>query len=107
LIHLPAEGAAVASSSVLIRRWGGDRHHIIDPPSGHPAHGDVVAATVVAAEGAWADAATKAALVAGTGQEAVRTLEDLQVEAVLVLRNAQILATTSFSHRYLTQTILG
>lgn len=61
----------VATSSVLGRRWGvGGRpvHHVIDPPTGVPVAGGVVAATTIAARAWLADVATKVALTAGPGR---------------------------------------
>jgi thiamine biosynthesis lipoprotein len=58
----------VATSSRLRRRWlhnGRPNHHIIDPRSGEPTTGDLVAATAVASEAWWAEAVTKSVLVAG------------------------------------------
>ena len=98
-VTLPAAGGAVASSSVLVRRWAGTRHHIIDPACGSPADSDVVAATVVAEDGAWADAATKIALVNAGHREAIRQLDALDVAAVLTLRSGGVTTTRAFSLR--------
>jgi thiamine biosynthesis lipoprotein len=65
----------VATSGTDVRRWrtrAGDAvHHVLDPATGRPAGAgrpiDVVAATVVAGTGAWADALAKAALVDWAG----------------------------------------
>ena len=66
LVRLGIADGAVATSSTLRRRWrrgGTDQHHLIDPRSGRPTATHLVAATVVAADGWWAEAATKAVLV--------------------------------------------
>jgi thiamine biosynthesis lipoprotein len=70
LLRLAISEGAVATSSRLRRRWmtaSGDAHHLIDPRTGQPAHTDVVAVTVVAAEGWWAEALTKALFLTGPG----------------------------------------
>jgi FAD:protein FMN transferase len=51
---------------------------------------------VVAAEGAWADAATKIALVGPEPDRAVHLLERLDVAALLVLDDGTVLATGPF-----------
>lgn len=58
-----AEGGAVATSGTARRRWRqGDavHHHLVDPATGRPRHTDLVAVSVVAGEGWWAEALTKA-----------------------------------------------
>ena len=60
---------AVATSTVLRRCWQvGERraHHLIDPATGRPADGELVAVTVVAGEATGAEVLAKAALIAGT-----------------------------------------
>jgi len=57
---------AVATSSIERRRWGTDRHHIIDPTSGRPAAAGLAAVTVVAGAGWWAEALCTAFTVEGT-----------------------------------------
>lgn len=68
-----AEGA-VATSGTRWRSWdtaGARRHHLLDPRTAEPcatavpSRGDLVAATVVAASAAWAEAWTKAVFVLG------------------------------------------
>jgi thiamine biosynthesis lipoprotein len=64
---LPEGG--VATSSRLERRWragGIEVHHLIDPSTGAPANGDIVAATVVAAQAWEAEVLVKAITVGGT-----------------------------------------
>jgi thiamine biosynthesis lipoprotein len=53
---------AVATSSTRVQRWStGERevHHLIDPATGMPHRGGAALVTVVAAEGWWAEVATK------------------------------------------------
>ncbi len=64
---------AVATSSTLRRRWrtaGGPAHHVIDPRTGRPSTGPVVACSVLAAEAWWAEAVATTLLV-GWGEPAV------------------------------------
>ena len=66
---------AVATSSRLRRRWrttAGPAHHLVDPATGRPATGDIVAATVVA-DRAWRAEVLATALVLG-GPDAARPL---------------------------------
>ena len=79
---------AVATSTILKRRWpsgsqGAIRHHVIDPATGTVADLDLVQATVVADEGWWAEAAATAALLLGP-QEAPRWLEGQGLSYVLL-----------------------
>ncbi len=65
-------GGAVATSSVGCRRWrraNRDLHHIVDPRTGRPAAGPWRMVSVVAATCADANAATTAAIVAGSDAE--------------------------------------
>lgn len=66
LFSVGLEDGAVATSSVLRRRWvvGAEpRHHLIDPRTGTSAAGNLVAASAVAGEGWWAEALATAALL--------------------------------------------
>ncbi len=68
VLHLALTDGAVASSSTRRRRWAttdGERHHLIDPVTGRPLTTPLVAATVIASHAWWAEALTKAILVAG------------------------------------------
>lgn len=64
LLRLAVGDGALATSSRLLRRWhdrhGRPVHHLLDPFTGVPTGTDVVAVTVLAAEGWWAEALTKA-----------------------------------------------
>ena len=64
LLRLAVSDGALATSSRLLRRWhdrhGRPVHHLLDPLTGAPTETDVVAVTVLAAEGWWAEALTKA-----------------------------------------------
>jgi len=66
VVELGAGG--VATSSVRRRTWttdGEHRHHVLDPATGRPTTGDVVAATVVAGSATWAEAFATYAMVTG------------------------------------------
>lgn len=68
LVSIHLAGGAVATSSKLEHRWqrdGVEYHHLIDPETGLPFTGDVVAVTVTAGEAWWAEAMTKAVFAAG------------------------------------------
>lgn len=68
LAGLALREGAVATSTVRRRTWmRADQrcHHVIDPRTGVPGDSDLVAVTVLAAEARWAEAFTKAALLAG------------------------------------------
>jgi len=71
VVRLAAGG--LATSSVTGRRWrwaGRPVHHILDPRTGFPADGPWRTASVAAASGAEANAASTAAIVAGRDAEA-------------------------------------
>lgn len=59
------DGGALATSSVTVRRWGADRHHVIDPRIGRPAHTPALQATVWAPTCAEAEIVAKRALLEG------------------------------------------
>lgn len=68
LLRVALHEGAVATTSRLDRRWPvGDRevHHLMDPLTGAPVGNDVVAVTVLAAEGWEAEVLSKAVAVAG------------------------------------------
>ena len=68
ICEIDLDGGAVATSSVLRRRWsgpGGDSHHVIDPRTMRPADTDLVAVTAVATEAWRADVAATCGLIAG------------------------------------------
>ncbi|MCB0917156.1 MAG: FAD:protein FMN transferase [Actinobacteria bacterium] len=56
----------LATSSVTRRRWrvaGADRHHLLNPRTGRPAHARIAAATAIAEAGWLAEVMAKAALL--------------------------------------------
>ncbi|HWW45661.1 MAG TPA: FAD:protein FMN transferase [Acidimicrobiia bacterium] len=89
LSRLGLADGAVATSSVLRRRWqrgGEERHHLIDPRTGRPSESPLVQVTVVAGTGWEAEVLAKAVLIngdahpfdilGGTGAEALAVAED-------------------------------
>jgi FAD:protein FMN transferase len=79
LAVIAATHAAVATSSVAVRRWmtadGRAVHHLIDPRTGEPGGDGLTAVTVVAADPAWAEVWSKTLFLAGrqgVGDEARR-----------------------------------
>jgi thiamine biosynthesis lipoprotein len=69
LVVLSLSDGAVATSSRCRRRWtrpdGSAAHHLIDPRTGDPAETEVLAATVLAADGWQAEALAKTAFLTG------------------------------------------
>jgi thiamine biosynthesis lipoprotein len=60
---------AVTTSSVRVRNWigpdGQPVHHLLDPRTGAPAHGGLIAVSVAAPDPAWAEVWSKALFLAG------------------------------------------
>ena len=68
LAVIALEDGAVATSSIRRLRWMVDekpRHHLVDPATGEPADGDLLAVTVVGPDPAWAEVWTKALFIGG------------------------------------------
>jgi thiamine biosynthesis lipoprotein len=92
------ERGAVATSTTLRRWWviGHEhRHHLIDPASGRPTEGDVVAASVLAAHAWQAEVLAKAAVVGGI-DVGLALIERLGADALLVDRTGQLHPTAGF-----------
>jgi thiamine biosynthesis lipoprotein len=83
---LSLHDGAVATSSIRRLRWSdGQRvlHHLVDPSTGSPANGGLLAVTVAGTDPAWAEVWSKALFVAGRGR--VRQLaDDRGIAALLV-----------------------
>ena len=93
---------AVATSGTRARAWtvGADRrHHLIDPSTGRSSATDTVALTAIAREAAWAEVATKAAILSAPGWE-LDTLEELGCDGLLVDDDGSIRSTHNID-RYL------
>lgn len=94
LLRLAVGDGALATSTRLLRRWhdgqGRPAHHLLDPFTGIPTETDVVAVTVLAAEGWWAEALTKALFTL----DAARGLGHVHhAAAVIVDRHGQVHAS--------------
>ncbi len=90
---------AVATSTTLRRHWQvGERraHHLIDPATGRPCDGELVAVTVVGAEATGSEVLAKAALVAGTVRAATELLERAGVAGLLVAPRGDPIAVGGF-----------
>ncbi len=92
-----SDGQALATSSTAKRAWSADgeqRHHIIDPRTGHPAAPVWRQVTCVGATCAEANSASTAAIVLGTAAPA--WLEQRGLSARLEHQNGSILRTGSW-----------
>lgn len=89
----------VATSGVYERYFeenGARYHHIIDPKTGRPADSDLVSATVICADGVWADAlATACCVVGADGALELREIvaEALSIDLILVTNDGRVLCT--------------
>ena len=91
---------AVATSSTLRRRWSDGRrraHHLIDPSTGRPAEGELVAVTVVAGRTTGAEVLAKAALVAGSVAAARMLLERHRVAGLVFPEHGEPTAVGGFA----------
>lgn len=92
--YLSISGGAVATSSVLKRRWqdrGRVRHHLIDPRLSQPSRSDVVAATVVAPTAAEAEVWTKTICILGLEKGFALLARQADWAALGVLDNGKLL----------------
>jgi FAD:protein FMN transferase len=86
-----ADGA-VATTSRRRRRWktvAGSAHHLIDPTTKQPADSGLLAVTVVAARGVWAEVLAKAAFLAGP-DEAAAVLAGFGTTGLLALDDGSV-----------------
>jgi thiamine biosynthesis lipoprotein len=93
------DGGAVATSTCTKREWsqgGRRRHHLIDPRTGRPTEGEVVAVTVIAAEAMAAEILAKAALVAGA-EAGEALLRDAGVAGELVLHDGRLVRSNGWT----------
>jgi thiamine biosynthesis lipoprotein len=68
LAVIALEDGAIATSSIRRLQWvvdGRPRHHLVDPATGEPADGGLIAVTVAAADPAWAEVWSKSLFIAG------------------------------------------
>jgi thiamine biosynthesis lipoprotein len=85
----------VATSGIDVHHWGDDteRHHLIDPATGHPAVTDLRQCTVVATSAALAEAVAKAMVIRGSEVGAELAGRPGVLGAVLVRRSGELLVT--------------
>lgn len=98
LARVVLDHGAVATSTTMRRRWrigAARRHHLIDPSTGQPSETDVVAATVLAAEGWQAEVLAKASILAGL-DEAPALLASVGADALLVDHHGGLHPTAGF-----------
>ncbi len=79
---LRVQDAAVATSSIVTRRWNGG-HHLIDPRTGSPAETNLLSVTTLAPTAAEAEVAAKVVLVLGRVPGLAWLAEQPDVEALL------------------------
>ncbi len=69
IVVVDLRSGAVATSSVAVRNWTGPDgrpvHHLLDPRTGEPARGGLIAVTVAAPDPAWAEVWSKALFILG------------------------------------------
>lgn len=109
LMRVGIDQGAVATSTTLRRRWhiGGEaRHHLIDPATGGPAAGDVVAVSVIAAQGWQAEVLAKAALLAGV-DDGTALVASTGAAALLVDRRGRHHATPGLETFTITTEAVG
>ena len=87
------DGFFLASSNSLKRRWA-QYHHLVDPKTQSPAK-DMLAVYTQASSGLLADAYSTALFVIGFNK-AIKLLEDLGIEAMLVSSEGKIFRTDGF-----------
>jgi thiamine biosynthesis lipoprotein len=97
--HTLVEGALVMST-VSLRRWsvqGRMMHHIIDPQTGRPTDGDIVAVAVATRSAARAEGLAKAAIVAGM-PDAITLLAAARVRAWIVTDHGDVTSVSDDSN---------
>jgi FAD:protein FMN transferase len=82
-VDLAIDGGALATTSVMLRSWGADLHHVIDPRIGRPARTPVVQATAWEPTCAAAEISAKRAVLEG-----IPALE--HISGVVVLKTGEI-----------------
>lgn len=101
LMVLELTGGAVCTSSTLRRAWyspEGNRHHIIDPRTGRPAHSGVVAATVTAPTAVKAETVAKVAIILGE-EDGMRFIRRQRTEGLLVMEDGSFSTSSNFKDK--------
>jgi thiamine biosynthesis lipoprotein len=94
LTEIMAQNQAVATSSVIKRRWqqGGQiRHHLIDPRTGKPVVNNLAAVTVCAPTTRLADVLAKTALILGPTEGKAFIQKQPECSAIFVTMNQEII----------------
>ena len=79
-VHLRQGG--IATSSTQLRRFGDNRHHLLDPATGDSLNNGVFGATVVAGTTAWAEIFSKQVMVQGV--DSLESLDRIGIAGLLV-----------------------
>ncbi|MDA8442901.1 MAG: FAD:protein FMN transferase [Peptococcaceae bacterium] len=88
------QAGAVATSSVLKRRWwsgGSYKHHIIDPRTGQPSESNIVAATVIGPTAMEAEVWSKTLCILGVEEGFALLDRQTGWAALSILNNGQII----------------
>ncbi|HEX9117315.1 MAG TPA: FAD:protein FMN transferase [Anaerolineae bacterium] len=93
---LHVRDGAVATSSVVTRRWAGG-HHLIDPRTGSPADTNLLSVTALAPTAAEAEVAAKVVLVLGRVPGLEWLAGEADVEALLAGADGQFYGTPGIS----------
>jgi thiamine biosynthesis lipoprotein len=94
VLTLELDGGALATSGRDRRNWNSDgveRHHLIDPSTGRPSEGDLLAVTVAASTATDAEVLAKSLFLAGGLRQAGAEADERGVPAVLVGRSGATL----------------
>jgi thiamine biosynthesis lipoprotein len=94
---------AIATSGTDYRRWGTNRHHIIDPHTGIPAQTDVISATVIHPDAVLAEALAKAVVLQGSIAGLKWLAQHDRAAGLVFDRTGRVLATEN-SQAYITHT---
>lgn len=95
LTSLVMTDAGLATSSRLLRRWGSDRHHLVDPSTGLPTDNDLDAVSIAAGDAALAEALTKAAFVRGA-EAVLPLLNGVGAAGLFVHRDGRVSRSTAW-----------
>lgn len=94
LTELTVKNQAVATSSVIKRRWqqgGKIRHHLIDPRIGQPVVNNLASVTVIAPTTQQADVLAKTALILGSSEGKAFIQQQPGCSSLFVTMNAEII----------------
>jgi thiamine biosynthesis lipoprotein len=95
----------IATSGIDYRNWrrrGVDMHHLIDPRTQRPVHTDLITATVIAPDVAWADLHALVVMLLGRENGQTWLLQHPELEGLLVDRSGRVWRTpglVAYEHR--------